>query len=423
MSNNKSPAVDIDSLEGWQFENLIFQLVVEMGFEAEERKRGPDGGIDILAFNEQPLLKGKYVIQCKRYSNPVSVDIIRDLYGVVHSKNANKGILITNSTFTEAAEEFSRDKQIELIDGPKLLHLLSQYNIPGFSEEQVEIPLGVLTSNDYLIKPMKKTLVKIKDIREGTVYLDKETISESRFVTLMENHYWKLWDYNDSLIAQYDRSIQLLNSNTPEELEDIEHYSNLMVNAVEVITENYIEIMKINPPNKYIKLHQGILEVFNNIFTPWEDFIRKFEQMIENPPQDDLEVDLIADFRGIVYSLTKFKSLYESLVYGSSSTDKRSNDTLDASLDVLDAATSVISGCFIVTAVYGSPLAEEIDHFRDYRDKVMLTNKIGTILVKIYYIVSPQLAKIIARSSSMKKILREVVFEPILKHLIYKGFH
>lgn len=422
MSNNESSSINIDELEGWQFENLIHQLVVEMGFEAEETKRGPDGGIDILAYNEQPLLQGKYIIQCKRYSNPINVEIIRDLYGVVHSNNANKGILITNSTFTDTAVEFSRDKQIELIDGARLLNLLNQYKIPGFSEEQVEIPIGVLTSYDHLIKPMKKTLEKIRDIRDGTVYLDKETILDSRYEKFLENHYWKLWEYNDSLIAQYDRSIQLLNSNTPQELEEIKHYSKLMVNAVEAVTENYIEIVKINPPQKYIRLHHGIIEVFNNIFTPWENYISKFDDMIKNPPKEDSEIDLIVDFRDIVYSLMKFKSLYESLIYGSESSQTSGYDALDTTLDVMDTATSIASGCFIVTAVYGTPLANELNPFRYYRDDVLNENKIGRSFVKFYYKWSPCLANIIARSNSMKKMLRKTIIEPILRHLISKGF-
>ena len=41
-----------------------------------------------------------------------------------------------------------------------------------------DVPLGVLTTYDYLIKPMKKMLLQIKDHREGTKYVNKQKYSE-----------------------------------------------------------------------------------------------------------------------------------------------------------------------------------------------------------------------------------------------------
>jgi len=67
------------------------------------------------------------VVQCKRWGGPVGEAVIRDLYGVVMSENANKGILITNSYFTSSAINFSKGKQLELIDGIALDKLLEKY--------------------------------------------------------------------------------------------------------------------------------------------------------------------------------------------------------------------------------------------------------------------------------------------------------
>ena len=80
---------EIDSLGGHEFEELIVKLLEKMGFDIGERKLAADGGIDIIAKNTKPLLEGLYIIQCKRYSKKVGEPVIRDLYGVVHSKNAN----------------------------------------------------------------------------------------------------------------------------------------------------------------------------------------------------------------------------------------------------------------------------------------------------------------------------------------------
>ena len=123
---------NINELSGVEFERVCQQLVESMGFETETTKASGDGGIDLIAYNYQPLLSGKYIIQCKRYSGSVGEPIIRDLYGVITSERANKGILMTTGTFTKSAISFADGKPIELIDGEKLHDLLDAYGIMRF---------------------------------------------------------------------------------------------------------------------------------------------------------------------------------------------------------------------------------------------------------------------------------------------------
>lgn len=120
---------DINSMSGIEFEFLCKDLLEKMGFETETTKASGDGGIDLIAYNYQPILSGKYIIQCKRYIGSVGEPIIRDLYGVVTSERANKGILITTGYFTNSAINFAKEKPIELIDGNKLNDLLTRYGI------------------------------------------------------------------------------------------------------------------------------------------------------------------------------------------------------------------------------------------------------------------------------------------------------
>ena len=120
---------NINTLSGIEFENLCQHLIENMGFSVETTKASGDGGIDLIAYNKQPILSGKYIIQCKRYSGSVGEPIIRDLYGVITSERANKGILITTGYFTKSAVIFAEDKQIELIDGNELNNLLEKYGV------------------------------------------------------------------------------------------------------------------------------------------------------------------------------------------------------------------------------------------------------------------------------------------------------
>ncbi|MGB6154531.1 MAG: restriction endonuclease, partial [Castellaniella sp.] len=61
------------------------------------------------------------------YSNTVGVSAVRDLYGTMLDEGANKGILVTTSKYGPDAYHFSKDKPIELIDGPGLLYLLQKH--------------------------------------------------------------------------------------------------------------------------------------------------------------------------------------------------------------------------------------------------------------------------------------------------------
>jgi Restriction endonuclease len=115
---------DIQDKTGLSFEEKCLKLLEKLGFTCQRTAITGDGGIDIVAISNEPLLKGTYIVQCKNWKNPVGEPPLRDLYGVVASENANKGILITSSTFTEAAQNFARGKNIELIDGDQLQQLI-----------------------------------------------------------------------------------------------------------------------------------------------------------------------------------------------------------------------------------------------------------------------------------------------------------
>jgi len=64
------------------------------------------------------------------------------------------------------------------------------------------------------------------------------------------------------------------------------------------------------------------------------------------------------------------------------------------------------AGCFIATAAYGTPMADEIQILRDFRDEYLLTNPVGSTLVDIYYRVSPPIAEFITEHPSLKPIVR-----------------
>ena len=86
---------------------------------------------------------------------------------------------------------------------------------------------------------------------------------------------------------------------------------------------------------------------------------------------------------------------------------KRDNGVLDISLDPWDY-------CFIATAVYGTPAAEEIQVLRDFRDGVLQRSAAGRDLVDFYYAASPPVADFIAEHEWLRTAVREGIVDPIV---------
>jgi hypothetical protein len=62
--------------------------------------------------------------------------------------------------------------------------------------------------------------------------------------------------------------------------------------------------------------------------------------------------------------------------------------------------------CFIATAAYSTPIAEEIQILREFRDEYLLTNSLGIALVDLYYKVSPPIAEFVTEHPVLKTIVR-----------------
>ena len=62
--------------------------------------------------------------------------------------------------------------------------------------------------------------------------------------------------------------------------------------------------------------------------------------------------------------------------------------------------------CCVATAAYGTPMAEEIQILREFRDEYLLTNPVGKSLVEFYYSASPPMAEFITEHPSLKPVAR-----------------
>jgi len=114
------------------FEKVCRELLRESGFENVEVTGGSaDNGIDGFGTLElNPFVSFKVLFQCKRYKegNAVSRAQVGDFRNAMIGR-AEKGIIITTSSFTSAAvREANRDgaPQVELVDGAKLVEMFEK---------------------------------------------------------------------------------------------------------------------------------------------------------------------------------------------------------------------------------------------------------------------------------------------------------
>jgi restriction system protein len=124
-------SVNLAAMDWLDFENLIREIFEkefsQNGGEVKITQASRDGGVDAIAFDPDPIRGGKIVIQAKRYTNPVGVSAVRDLFGTVHNEGATKGILVTTSDYGPDAYEFAKGKPLTLLSGSELLYLLQRH--------------------------------------------------------------------------------------------------------------------------------------------------------------------------------------------------------------------------------------------------------------------------------------------------------
>jgi len=71
-------------------------------------------------------------------------------------------------------------------------------------------------------------------------------------------------------------------------------------------------------------------------------------------------------------------------------------------------------GCFIATAAYGSPTAEQLNLLREFRDVVLLESTAGSQFVDLYYKLSPPVADFISGNSFLRTVVRELLVDPVV---------
>ena len=120
------------------FERAIVSLLLAMGYGGSSADAGRaigqsgDGGVDGV-IDQDPLGVDQIYIQAKRYAegNQVGPAAIREFFGSLSLKKAQKGIFVTTPGFSASAIETARQigARIVLIDARQLGRLMVRHNV------------------------------------------------------------------------------------------------------------------------------------------------------------------------------------------------------------------------------------------------------------------------------------------------------
>ena len=132
---NEALLASIEKMSPKKFEAFSRALLNRMGVEFTEKgvQVSNDGGIDGYGYHidVDDFRTTRVVIQCKRYnSNPVSEPAINQFLGTMNKYQADYGVFITNSRFTNAAKTAAKEgSPITLIDGNELVRLVKRFEL------------------------------------------------------------------------------------------------------------------------------------------------------------------------------------------------------------------------------------------------------------------------------------------------------
>lgn len=130
-------------IDEYDFEGLVADVWEEYGWNAEVTTGSRDRGIDVIAHKPRPF-KQKVLIQAKRYNeeNKVSSSEIQQYNSLRYQSNGvDTVVVVTTSSFSDAAKKMAADLNVKLVDGKSLCESISEVN-SDILEDYLPVPLN-----------------------------------------------------------------------------------------------------------------------------------------------------------------------------------------------------------------------------------------------------------------------------------------
>ena len=355
------------NMNPFHFEKFIGELFNDLGYQIEVTKSTGDFGADVLLVKDNI----KTAVQVKRYGkeNLVGVNEINQIIGGREYYRCDKAIIVTTSSFTKAAKKIADQTLVELWDWDKLLN------------------------------EIKKVYMEGKNIYD---FFDKENTMDTNEKEELHNN-----AQSENFLFQIEQ--------IRENVETVYQNSNKKAGICTIV---HIKMVNTTEQKIYVTIHMPI--IITNIGNQIEavaSFAGTFTQGYVYPNANvplifSWYVDQIPSGRLIKNVIVKYQSedgiTKEKFVSPDSFTQIMNERKLELEIKPK-------SGCFIATAVYGTPLAPEINTLRDFRDNILLSSNTGEKFVYFYYRFSPPIANFISKHRLLKICIREFFINPSVK--------
>lgn len=130
----------VDILDPWELQDLVGGLLEAMNYNVRISPKGPDGGVDILAFKdafgfEKPIVK----VQVKHRKSAASAPEVQQLLGA-NPIDANC-LFVSTGGFTSQAEAVAKHNSVRLVDLEELVRLIVEWYEKIPSDKRALLPL------------------------------------------------------------------------------------------------------------------------------------------------------------------------------------------------------------------------------------------------------------------------------------------
>lgn len=113
---------NINSLSGSEFEEFLYYLFLNMGFDVTLTPKSHDYGADLIL----KIYNKTIVVQSKLYtSHSIGVSSVQEVYSSIKYYNADLGIVVTNSKFSKNSINLANSTNVLLWDKNMLIRLLN----------------------------------------------------------------------------------------------------------------------------------------------------------------------------------------------------------------------------------------------------------------------------------------------------------
>jgi HJR/Mrr/RecB family endonuclease len=113
-----------------KFEELVADILRDLGFDTELTGLSRDNGVDIYAYIRNQVTSFLMFVECKRWSDRnVGIEVVNRVLGAATARGAHKAMIVTTSFFTRPAQQ-QRElvaRELELKDYDDLKKWLSRY--------------------------------------------------------------------------------------------------------------------------------------------------------------------------------------------------------------------------------------------------------------------------------------------------------